>query len=786
MKPAHKKRGSSSLQRVILIPVDILFTFLAKRVSYSFAVAAFTSIGGFLIAGYIGIFIVTTVNFASPDHAETFITLFLILCIAIYMPLYYLHFGLLSRLKIPAFPKSLRLLNTLIRENHFLSLRDPDILMKFFRSVEYLPRANMIAAAIYPSLVMIGTIAHEIYYGELRNAFFIFIGITSAIIIYVFYTFVIAELLTGELRRATKRFLVMHHIHFGEIAYSSIKKKFIFINILVLIAMIELALMFFNLKPGFFSLMPWVYIMLTAMVVGSLLFFYLISIEDALLEIESAALDLSKGGRGKLYGRSLDKEIINMSQGIIAAAYEVNDIRNNLEQMVAKRTDELKHSLAEISILKEKQDGDYYLTSLLIDALSNYKEIKSDKVKVDFLVEQHKKFTFRRWNREIGGDLCMASSVLLRGKPYTIFLNADAMGKSIQGAGGLLVLGSAIKFLLYRTKNTDSKKNRMYPEIWLREAFQDLQNIFESFDGTMMVSLIFGLVDDQSGLIYFINAEHPWSIIYRDKKARFAETGMHLRKIGTPFQEQAKIYIQTLMLQPGDIYITGSDGRDDVVIGSSQDTGQRVINEDETLILDIIQNAQADLKEIAKQLRQKGELTDDLSLMRIEFLRTQNQPEPEIQDRISDLLKRAQQARRANDLEASLQLVNEAYQLDHYHQETLKSLVQISMAQEQYNKALYYADKYLHQFPEDSEYFYLASLCARYSEQLSHAADYGERLRLRAPYHLPNLINLCETYDQLGMYDQAHIIIQEAKNINPDDPQVQKHYQQLSFGADLI
>lgn len=65
--------------------------------------------------------------------------------------------------------------------------------------------------------------------------------------------------------------------------------------------------------------------------------------------------------------------------------------------------------------MKLHQDGDYYLTSLLVKPLGGTK-IESDEVKIEFLTKQKKEFSFKGKKGEIGGDLSIAHTIFLRGK----------------------------------------------------------------------------------------------------------------------------------------------------------------------------------------------------------------------------------------------------------------------------------------------------------------------------------------------------------------------------------
>lgn len=295
---------------------------------------------------------------------------------------------------------------------------------------------------------------------------------------------------------------------------------------------------------------------------------------------------------------------------------QVEDLNRNLEVKVSERTLELNNTLSEVRALKIQQDGDYFLTSLLLKPLNGIHGI-SETVNAEMFIEQKKQFIFKKWTAEIGGDVVSTYSVSLRGKIYTAAINADAMGKSIQGAGGALVLGTVFKNVVARSQQGELLSGR-YPEQWLKECFVELQNVFVSFDGSMMVSAVLGLVDDESGVLYYINAEHPFTVLYRNGKASFIEQeDNYLRKIGIQGLDGA-LSVSVLQLLPGDSIIMGSDGRDDLAVGQDS-SGMRIINEDTGAFLDAVEQARAELEPLVRVIKARGEVTDDLSLLRIVF-----------------------------------------------------------------------------------------------------------------------------------------------------------------------
>ncbi|HNN77196.1 MAG TPA: SpoIIE family protein phosphatase, partial [Leptospiraceae bacterium] len=304
--------------------------------------------------------------------------------------------------------------------------------------------------------------------------------------------------------------------------------------------------------------------------------------------------------------------------GVLASTFnamveEVREHARTLEDKVAARTNELQNTLQTVQALKAQQDADYYLTNLLANPLfKNYN--RSKDVKTEFFVKQKKEFTFRNKAGELGGDMCVTGNLKIRGKRYTMFVNGDAMGKSMQGAGGALIMGSVVNSIMSRSAS-NKRDLDIDPKDWLRDTYNEIHNVFLTFDGSMYVSCIMGLIDDATGHVVFFNAEHPMAVLYRKGRAVFIEEDIYLRKLGS--QLQGSYQVTEANLEPGDVLFIGSDGRDDINL--TRDATNRQINEDETLFLRLIEQAEGNLDRIIELILKQGDITDDLSLIKIEF-----------------------------------------------------------------------------------------------------------------------------------------------------------------------
>ena len=448
---------------------------------------------------------------------------------------------------------------------------------------------------------------------------------------------------------------------------------------------------------------------------------------------------------------------------------EVEDLSKNLERKVEQRTEELQNTLQEVRTLKERQDGDYFLTSLLIKPLGgNFS--KSENVNVEMYTRQKKKFVFRRREHEIGGDLNIAYNLRLRERDYTVILNGDAMGKSIQGAGGALVLGTVFKTIISRTSQSGSAAN-LFPEQWLKNCFKELQDVFVSFDGSMLISLVLGLVDQRTGLLYYINAEHPWVALLRDDRPRFIEEELSLRKVGVEGLE-GKLYIKIFQMQANDVIFLGSDGRDDIMLGVDSD-GQRIINEDEQEFLKRIKESRGVLGELVENIESQGELIDDFTILRVGY--KEDFPPEKITEESEEFqrnLSEARQAFKSGQIEDSARMFAKVLELRQATPHVIKEGAGVMIKNRDYEKAVGHCEEYLEINPADTEFLYVTSIAYKHLQKFSLAADYGERCRLRDPGMVRNLAQLADTYRLMGNYKRAEVMLERALLHDPENERV--------------
>jgi len=327
-------------------------------------------------------------------------------------------------------------------------------------------------------------------------------------------------------------------------------------------------------------------------------------------------------------------------------------------------------------------------------------------------------------------------------REYTVFINADAMGKSIQGAGGAIVLGVVFKSLISRVQMVKGNQN-IYPERWLKNSYIELQSIFESFEGSMLISAVFGLIDNETGCMYYINAEHPWISIYRDEKTIFIENALSLHKIGTHLMSQS-FSVKVYQLEDGDSIFIGSDGKDDVLL-SYDSEGYRVINEEESRFLQKVDDAKGDLELLYDKLVEGVELSDDFSVLKITYQNTNLTEYRRIDSSIKTLLEKASAFEEKNDFTNAKKEYDNAYEIHSKNLAILKKRASLYFKMKDYSKANLLFQECAELEPANSILLFNIQVTAKAAGNLDMAINFGERIHIRDPYWIENLYELSDS-----------------------------------------
>jgi len=456
--------------------------------------------------------------------------------------------------------------------------------------------------------------------------------------------------------------------------------------------------------------------------------------------------------------------IIQKLRGMYA---EIIGLNEGLEEKVIQRTEQLNQTLNEVKLLKFQQDGDYYLTYQLLAPLG-FKEAKSDKIQIDFFLEQKKQFEFKGENYHIGGDLNISHNIYLQNKKYILFVNADAMGKSMQGAGGALVFGAVFQSIVQRTRSNLSFQS-LGPDQWLIAAFIELQRIFEAFDGTMLVSMVMGLLSEESGVLYFINAEHPWPVLYRDEKAMYILSDFSYHKLGT-LGSEPNILVKSFELKAGDILIIGSDGKDDIIL--ERQGLESEVNSDETFFLKLVEENSADPKKLYQAIQKKGTVIDDISMIRLEYMGA-NQNKSLLSSEGITKFKKAKRIYAKGNYRESIQLIHELIESEPNASLRLqKNLSKLYYQITDLNKSIEHMNLYLNSNPDDEDFLFFSTKMLKKAGKIREALAYAEQLRFRSPRKIKYLLHLYQLYLKVDKRDRAKEILNDLKILRHPEEEI--------------
>lgn len=325
------------------------------------------------------------------------------------------------------------------------------------------------------------------------------------------------------------------------------------------------------------------------------------------------------------------KKFYNDQIGVLTDTFNkmIRDLKNSydqlkeysleLEKKVAIKTAELNEQLSIIKTIKEKQEGDYYLFSLLLKPLV-YNQIHSNYLKIQHFLRQSRIYEFKNRKGEIGGDniiydrIYMFDKIEGKVKSYLIFSINDALGLSLQGAFGSLIYSLILKWYISTLKY--EIMNQKISEL-IYDCYYVLNRIFSFFKGEMTCSSIIGIIDELSYEYHYINIDFPHMVIIRRNRNNFIEVRENsdwvLSPLGRESQKGIKIH-------------RGSLNKEETLIFSSDGIQKLdLINTQKMDIINFLQEYDYDINLFFQDLNRLNILNDDIAILSLERKDNYNQ-----------------------------------------------------------------------------------------------------------------------------------------------------------------
>jgi signal transduction histidine kinase len=322
------------------------FQFLATKTSYCFATFPFIIISGYFAASYAFFIVYFSIDSFRAETIRAF-SFTLIIMLVIVSFTHALLLGPLKKPNLPAFLKFARRLNDFFKNStDYGDLKDDELLDLLLLLVKF-PQYHMLIATLIVISVTVPTIVVEYLFS--RSLYHLAITSSGGLIagiIFCYFCYIITETLTADLRGECRKIINLRNIRKPNIYGISIRKKIIFIIIIVFFSM---AMLIYFLGFCNASLIATVgFLATTFMTVIVLTSLYSQSINSAFVKILVTTRELSRGGGELLHLGNNEKELIEFAENFNVSVKESIELRHNLEQKVELRTKDLFKKTVEL------------------------------------------------------------------------------------------------------------------------------------------------------------------------------------------------------------------------------------------------------------------------------------------------------------------------------------------------------------------------------------------------------------------------------------------------------
>ncbi len=323
-------------------------------------------ISGYFAASYAFFIVYFSIDSFRPETIRGF-SLTLIIMLIIVPFIHALMLGPFKKQKFPAFLKFARRLNDFFKNSTvYEDLKDDDLIGLLQLLVKF-PQYHMLIATLIVILVTVPSIVVEYFFS--RSLYHLAITSSGGLIagiIFCYFCYIITETLTADLRGECRKIISMRNIRKPNIYGISIRKKIIFI---ILIVFFSMAMLIYFLGFCNASMTATVgFLLTTLMTVILLTSLYSQSINSAFGKILFTTRELSRGGGELLHLGNNEKELIEFAENFNVSVKESIELRHNLEQKVELRTKDLFKKTVE---LKEANTRLMELDQMKSDFLSS-------------------------------------------------------------------------------------------------------------------------------------------------------------------------------------------------------------------------------------------------------------------------------------------------------------------------------------------------------------------------------------------------------------------------------
>ncbi len=354
-----------------------MFIRLSTRVSYTFAVAVFSVLGG-QVSAALGFLFILLITPLPPERLWLQLAAIIFGVLAATL-IHYALFGLPRLWGRRWELVGLRCLNDWIHDGNI----QPDIptpeLTQVSRALESLRLVNPRLAGVLSSMVVLIALILELTGGTLTSMARFLLGGAIAVALYIVFITSVTELTIRPALSQARRMLALRNAWQGPWHQTALRTK---LRLFVGLIAINLIMVFslFVLRPGVTQL-PGMVLLFSGFMLGLDAFMstlLLSAILRPLQEIEEAATHLITTQSAELFSGSTDREFISFAQHFYAASRQIVEyqaqLRNltlTLERRVAERTAELEAQKKALSESQQQVETALRETAGLFEAVRN-------------------------------------------------------------------------------------------------------------------------------------------------------------------------------------------------------------------------------------------------------------------------------------------------------------------------------------------------------------------------------------------------------------------------------
>ncbi len=719
------------------------FHFLARKISYTFAIAFVTVFGGW-VGGLFAFFLGTSFIIISYEKLTEFLMRWLPLAVAVPVIIHYIQFGLFTPLGIPAFFKPLREVNTAYRNG--LEIPEED-LVRVYSNFSDLPMYNLLTASLntpMAALIIIGLMFVEYYVkgatslAELQAI----IKVTSLtlIIIMVLYgmsTYLITEAITNRERSRLYNMILERGIRIRPRALIGIRIKFLFFVWLMVITLLTFAALmekvrFFEeynlaLMAAYFAISVLASFLLMQITTRSIM-----RILNDLIRVTRAIASGKPAGYEVL---SLEREFTSIAYALMETAREIDDYRRDIEGKVALRTEELEEALTSLrsrdeQIQKQLDMASVIQRSILPGRIDDWNELR---------------FAVRYMAMEkIGGDFY---DVQLLKEDRIGVMVADVSGHGIPAA--LVTTMAKMSFDNAGTKYESPKK-----------IFQEMnQSILDHVKTQDYMTCFLLAIDDDYNVVY-ANASHQKAILFRGATGSIELLDTNGLFIGAIEEARDTYDEKKTRIEYGDKIVLYTDG----IPEATNDNRDEYSNK--RLENTVVRNGHLPAEEFADAILDDvrgfmggAPLFDDITFLVIELVR----------DEAIDLIKDAKRLISSHKYQEAIQVLEKGLAQYPDNQKIHYNLAKNYFRVNDYGKAIRSIEAYTGADPMNKNAFYIGGAAHYQLGDFDVALEYFEKALELDQNFVNALFAMGMAYKKKDEAEKARQAFNRVISIDPDN-----------------